>query len=182
MQSRMSLPLWQLERNYISSAPGQHIRNPDPRAMPNTHDEESRAASDSDGAEAVLYPEGNVIAIVDKVDELEPLIELLTSSGFLASEIQVAYGTSAAETLRANTGRKGLAGLAMRLAESIGIPNDETAVKNRYARALGDCHFVVMILTPTEERKALAAKLLEEHGGTFVNYLGRYTIELLNRN
>jgi hypothetical protein len=182
MQSRMSLPLGQFERDYISCGTRPHVRNPNPQAMTSTHDEESRPISDSDGEQAVLYPEGNVIAIVDNVDELEPLVELLTSSGFLASEIQVAYGRSAAETLRANTGRKGFAGLAMRLAESIGIPNDETAVKNRYARALADCHYVVMILAPTEERKALAARLLEEHGGTFVNYLGRYTIERLNRS
>jgi hypothetical protein len=150
--------------------------------MSSSHDKEPRSSSDSDIEETVLYPEGNVLAIVDKVDELEPLIESLTTGGFLSSEIQVTYGRSAAETLRANTGRKGLAGLAMRLAENIGIPNDETAVKNRYAHALADCHFVVMVLTPTEERKTLAAKLLGEHGGKFVNYLGRYTIELLNRS
>jgi hypothetical protein len=146
------------------------------------HDEESRPISASDSEEAVLYPEGNVLAIVDTVDELEQLIESLTTGGFLTSEVQVAHGRSAAETLRASSGRRGVAGLAMRLAESIGMPNDETAVKNRYAHALADCHFVVMILTPTEERKALAAKLLREHGGKFVNYLGRYTIEPLNRN
>lgn len=169
-------------RHYITVITRPHTPNPNPRAMSGTHDQESRTVGESDREETVLYPEGNVLAIVDEVDELEPLIESLRSGGFLASEIQVAYGRSAAETLRANTGRKGLAGLAMRLAESIGIPNDETAVKNRYASALADCHFVVMILTPTEERKALAARLLRQHSGKFVNYLGRYTIELLNRD
>jgi threonine dehydratase len=66
---------------------------------------------------------------------------------------------------------------AMRLVASIGMPDDETAVKNRYAHALADGRILVLVEASTDERKELAAKLLREHGGKFVNFLERYTIE-----
>jgi hypothetical protein len=65
----------------------------------------------------------------------------------------------------------------MRLVASIGMPDDETAVKNRYAHALADGRILVLVEASTDERKELAAKLLREHGGKFVNFLGLYTIE-----
>ena len=123
------------------------------------------------------YPENNVVAVIDTLEELEELIESLTRGGFLRSEIQVLYGQAAAEKLQASTGRSGLTGLAMQLVASIGMPNDETAIKNRYAEALADGRILVSVEAPTDERKEVAAELLREHGGKFVNFLGRYTIE-----
>lgn len=147
--------------------------------MSNADKEESRTAADSDGEKSVRYPKNNVVAVIDSLDELVELVESLTSSGFLKSEIQAVHGQAAAEKLRASTGRTGLAGLAMRLIASIGMPNDETAMKDRYAQALANGRIVVLVEAPTDERKELAAKLLREHGGKFVNFLGRYTIEPL---
>jgi hypothetical protein len=141
---------------------------------------ESRAAADSKAEDSVRYPENNVVAVIDTLDEVVELVETLTGGGFLKSEIEVLYGQAAAEKLRTSTGRSGLAGLVMRLIASIGMPNDETAMKNRYAQALADGRILVLVETPTDERKELAAKLLREHGGKFVNYLGRYTIEPMN--
>jgi len=127
------------------------------------------------------YPEGRVIGIVDTVDQLQPAIEALLNTGFLRSEIEVLYGEAAAERLEASTGRTGLADLAMRLVAALGMPDDETIMKADYEQALRDGHFLVLILALTDERKNLAARLLEEHGGHFVNFLGRFTIESLVR-
>jgi hypothetical protein len=138
---------------------------------------ETHVAAESKTENAVRYPENNVVAVIDTLAELEELVESLTGGGFLKSEIQALHGQAAAEKLRASTGRSGLAGLAMRLIASIGMPNDETAMKNRYAQALADGRILVLVEASTDERKKLAAKLLREHGGKFVNFLGRYTIE-----
>lgn len=127
------------------------------------------------------YPEGNVVGILDNLDQLESAIIALTGNGFLQSEIDVACGEAAAERLAANTGRSGLADLAMRIVTALGMPDDETIVKAGYEQALRDGHFVVLALAPTEERKELAAKLLAEHGGHSVNFLGRSTIEKMMR-
>lgn len=59
------------------------------------------------------------------------------------------------------------------------MPDDKTMLKDRYEQALHDGRFVVLVQAQTEERKRLAARLLEKDGGHFVNFLGRFTIEAL---
>ena len=145
--------------------------------MSGTDKRETQEAGKSKTENAVRYPEKNVVAVIDTLEELVGLIESLTGSGFLRSEIRVLHGQAAGEKLRAHTGRSGLAGLAMQLVASIGMPNDETADKNRYAHALEEGRILVLVEAPTDARKELAAKLLREHGGKFVNFLGRYTIQ-----
>jgi hypothetical protein len=69
----------------------------------------------------------------------------------------------------------------MRLVESIGLPNDETAMKNRYADALEKGWFLIGVQAPTEEPKQRSQKFLHEHGGQFVNFLGRFTIQSMRQ-
>jgi hypothetical protein len=147
-------------------------------AKPSDHTADNRPDRDDAPAQ---YPEGNVVGIIDTLEQLEPAIEALLNNGFLRSEIEVVYGEAAAERLAASTGRTGLTDLAMRLVTALGMPDDETIVKTHYERALRDGHFVVLVLAPTEERKNLATRLLEGHGGHFVNFLGSSTIEKMVR-
>jgi len=125
----------------------------------------------------VRYPENRVVGLLATREQLESAVDALTSGGFLASEIEVIHGAAASEKLRQNTGRSGLADLAMRFAESIGMPNDETAIKNLYADGLGSGQLLLAVLAPTEERRRVAGRILEEHGGTEVRFFGQYTIE-----
>jgi hypothetical protein len=104
-------------------------------------------------------------------------VDALTGGGFLPSEIDVVYGAAAAEKLRENTGRSGLAHLAMRFSESIGLPNDETAIKNQYADGLHRGQILIAVLAPTEDRREQASRLLEENGATNARFFGQYTIE-----
>jgi hypothetical protein len=129
----------------------------------------------------VRYPEDHVLAIVDSVDEVKAAVESLTGGGFLRSEVTVLHGPAAADRLGAGTGRTGLADLAMRLVASIGLPNDETSVKEAYETALRDGRFVVLVLAPTEERKTVAGQVLRAHGGRFVNFMGHFLIEDMPR-
>ncbi len=125
----------------------------------------------------VRYPENRVVGLLDTREQLESAVEALTSGGFLPSEIEVIHGAAASEKLRENTGRSGLSHLVMRFAESIGIPNDETVIKNQYADGLGMGQLLLTVLAPTEERRQVAGRVLEQHGGTSVRFFGRYTIE-----
>ena len=142
-----------------------HIENPAGDARENAKDKEVR------------YPENRVVGLLDTTEQLESAVEALTSGGFLPSEIECIHGAAASEKLRANTGRSGLAHLAMRLAESIGMPNDETAIKNQYADGLGNGQLLLAVLAPSEERRRVAVRILEKHGGTNVRFFGQYTIE-----
>jgi hypothetical protein len=127
------------------------------------------------------YPEDHVLSIVDTVDDVHAAVAALTGGGFLRSEITLLHGPAAADRLGATTGRTGLADLAMRLVASIGLPNDETNVKDAYEKALRDGKFVVLVAAPTEERKALAGQVLRAHGGRFINFMGHFLIEDMPR-
>jgi hypothetical protein len=121
------------------------------------------------------------VATVGTPEQLASIVGALTGNGFLESEVGVGCGSEAAERLKAATGRSGLPGLAIRLAERLGVSDDEMMVKRRYEQALRDGQYVVSVHTPADERKQLAARILEEHGASFVNFLGRYAIETMDR-
>lgn len=131
--------------------------------------------------EPLRYPDNTVVGVIESVKQLEDAVTALERGGFLESEIQVVHGQAAAARLSKATGRKGLTGLAMRLVASIGLPDDETAMKNHYAEALENGWFLGTVPAPTKERQQLASKQLHEHGGKFVNFLGRFTIEPMRR-
>jgi len=124
----------------------------------------------------IRYPTDHVLGVLDAEAQLTSAIQALRSGGFLESELQVATGQAAADRLDASAGRGGLAGLAIRIAESLGIENDEMSLKSRYEEAMRDGHFVLAVAAPTKERKDLAAELLREHGAHTVASFGRFTI------
>jgi hypothetical protein len=134
-------------------------------------------ALDDGTSKEVRYPENHVVGLLDTMEQVESAVTALTTGGFLLSEIQLVHGAAAAEKLRQNTGRSGLAHLAMRFAEFIGIPTDETAIKNQYADGLGKGQLLLMVLAPTEERRRAAGRILEAHGGTNIRFFGQYTIQ-----
>ncbi len=143
-------------------------------------DRDATQESPSTRAESVRYPTNHVIAVVDTSGQLRSVARALTEGGFLDSEIEVTCGQAAADALDASTGRTGLAHLAIRLAERLGISNDEMAVKERYEQALRDGRFVVTVVAPTDERKNRAGQILRDHGAHFVNFMGRYSMEILH--
>jgi hypothetical protein len=127
----------------------------------------------------IRYPENRVLGIIDTADKARAAVEALTSTGFLGSEVEVLCGQPAARALRESTGRTGIADLAMRLTAAIGLPNDETALKNRYADAIHDGRFLVAVLGPTDERKALATRVLQDHGAAAIHFFNQLTIETM---
>ncbi len=127
------------------------------------------------------YPTNHVLAVIDGVEELEVAAKALEDGGFLDSEIEIIHGPAAADMLHENTGRTGLAHLAIRLAERIGVADEEMELKDGYEQALREGRFAVAVLTPTEDRKSKAAQILRDHGAHFVNFLGRFSIEALHR-
>lgn len=126
------------------------------------------------------YPEGRVLAIVETTDQLCDAVKGLIDSRFLASEIEIVHGATAADKLAEGTGRGGLANIAMRLASKIGLPNDEMAMRRRYEEAMRDGHFVVAVTTPTDDRKVLASQVIHDNGGTFIHYFGQRTFEVMS--
>ena len=127
------------------------------------------------------YPTNHVLAVVDGVEPVEEAAQALKDGGFLDSEIEIIHGPTAADILAENTGRTGIAHLAIRLAERIGVADEEMELKDRYEQALREGRFAISVLAPTEDRKNTAAQILRDHGAHFVNFLGRFSIEALHR-
>jgi hypothetical protein len=145
------------------------------------HDEDPSVRATETSEPIVRYPENHVLAIVDSEPQLESVVQALESSGFLDTEVSIACGQSAADLLNAHTGRRGLTDLVIRVANRLGLQNEESETKDRYETALRDGQFVLAVLAPTDARKELAAQLLTSHGAHFVNFLGRFSIERLSR-
>jgi hypothetical protein len=129
----------------------------------------------------IRYPTNHVVAVIDKEVPLAAAVESLTSGGFLESEIHVTCGTTEADRLRASTGRGGLAHVAIRIAQQLGLEDDEMALKTTYEQAMRDGGYVVRVAAPTDERKERAADVLRKHGAHTINFLGRFTVEGMDR-
>jgi hypothetical protein len=54
-------------------------------------------------------------------------------------------------------------------------------LKDRYEQALREGRYAISVLAPTEDRKNEAGQILRDHGASFVNFLGRFSIEALHR-
>jgi hypothetical protein len=134
-----------------------------------------------DELEPPQYPTNHVVGILDTQDQTACAVDGLVNGGFLESEIQIRRGAEEADRLDATTGHRGLADLFIRLFQRIGVENADIEMKEHYEKALRDGRTVISVLAPTEERKNLAAQLLEQCGGHFINFLGQLHVERIAR-
>jgi len=132
----------------------------------------SGAAGDQ-SPEQIKYPVNHIVGIINGDTEAARAVKALRAGGFLDSEVHVAAGQAEADALHAQTGRGGLADLAIRFAEFLGVSDDEMETKALYEQAMRDGRFVFVIDTPSEVRRNEAAKILRDHGAHTVNYMGR---------
>ena len=135
------------------------------------------AMSNTQSPEKIRYPENRLLGILDTTQQVTKAVSALRSGGFFESEIEIVCGKEAGERLRATTGRDGLMNVAMRIVSSLGMPDDETQMKDRYADALVAGRFLVMVKIATDDRKAEATRILKTNGGQFINFLGKFVIE-----
>ena len=132
-------------------------------------------------AGAVQYPTNHVVAIFDTTEETSRALDALLGGGFLETEVDVNRGGGDADRLASGTGRRGLQDWFIRLTGSVGLKNAETEMKERYEQALRENRTVIAVLTPTEERKAVASDVLRQCGGRFINFFGPLNVERIMR-
>jgi hypothetical protein len=149
-------------------------------SSPHAHGEPEPVAAAS-AAQPIRYPTNHVLGVIDTNEQLQPALAALEAGGFMQSELGVRYGEAMADAVAATSGRTGLSDLAMRFTDWIGLSNDEMEVKNRYEAALRDGHYVISVAAGTDERRDVAARILSDHGGHFVNFLGRHTMQVMVR-
>lgn len=134
---------------------------------------------DGHASEPVRYPANHVVGIIDSPEQVNAIVPELLANGFMESEVHVHCGAERAEAVNASTGRKGLANLMIRIAERLGIEDIEMERKEKYEQAMRDGRYVILIATPTTERKDRAAELMTQHGAHSMSFHGRFTIETI---
>jgi hypothetical protein len=130
----------------------------------------------SDEKETIPYPTNHVVGIIARTS-VEAVLSDLRSQNFTDADVHVQQGTEVADRLAASSGHSGILGAILRIADHLGIREDELEEKHRYEEALRDGDAVVLVYTPEEDRKDRAGKILNAHGAHFINFLGRYTSE-----
>jgi hypothetical protein len=140
---------------------------------------EKQAAVADPHAVSVQYHENHVIGVLDTPEAAEAAVRELTSGGFLESEVTLTCGVERADLLRASSGRSGITGRILRVVDRFGAGGEEMDARHQYEQALREGRLNVLVLAPTEERKRLAAEILRQHGGHFINFFGRLAIEKL---
>jgi hypothetical protein len=132
-------------------------------------------------SEPVTYPTNRVLGILDNPQQTSCAMDGLVGGGFLESEVDVGHGVEEADRVEAGTGRRGAQDWFIRFFERLGLKNAEIEMKDRYEEALRDGRTVIAVLTPTEDRKDLAARILQQCGARFINYYGQFSVERIAR-
>ena len=104
------------------------------------------------------------------------MVQALTEDRFAEADVLVTSGPAAADAMHATTGRRGLMNAVLRVAERLGVADEEMELKARYEQALKDGRFVVAVPAPTDDRERRAAHLLRKEGGRGVRFMGRFSI------
>ncbi|HEX3158501.1 MAG TPA: hypothetical protein VHQ45_08280 [Gemmatimonadaceae bacterium] len=141
--------------------------------------EDAPAASGAQNVEHEIsgYPVNHIAAVIDTHDRAMSAVEALKADAFPTTGIHVLAGADAAAALDATSGRTGLAGLAVRIAERLGVENDEMMLKEWYEQQLRDGHYLLLVDAEDDARKERASQILIAHGAHGVSYLGRLTME-----
>ena len=116
----------------------------------------------------------HVLAIIDTATEIGCALDDLVEGGFRESEVVLARGTE-------DAGPGGIGELLVRLAQGLGQRHAGAEMRQRYDEALREGGAVLAVLTTTEERKKLAARILHECGAHFINLFGPSSIERIAR-
>ena len=135
--------------------------------------------SNADNNEPTDYPTNHVVGVLDTAQQVRALVPDLIATGFSDAHIEVHTGAGSAEALEESTGRSGLANLAIRIAETLGIENNEMEQKDLYEQAMRDGKFVVLVAAADEEQKDRAAAAFDRHHAHTVSFHGRFAIEEL---
>jgi hypothetical protein len=146
---------------------------------PSREDALQPASEDDRGP--IEYPTNHVVALLDTSAQTQCAIDALLAGGFLESEIKMGRGAEEADRVEAGTGRGGFQDWMIRLFQSVGLRNAETEMRDHYEQALRDGHTVVAVLAPTEERKDLAAQMIRDCGGHFINFFGQLNVQRITR-
>jgi hypothetical protein len=126
--------------------------------------------------EFLKYPAGNVIALMTDGDAVAGVLDDLTRAGFPRDKMYVLAGPAGAERLDVTGQHHGLRGRVYRTLSQVGDEHEELVRAGNHLQAGG----LVVRVPADKDEKAVAARILGEHGAVHIVYMGKATYETLD--
>lgn len=124
----------------------------------------------------LLYPAGAVIALMTDADAVSSAMDDLTGAGFPRDEMYVLVGPAGAERLDVTGRHHGLLGRIYRILGHLGDDHEELSRAVNHLRGGG----LALRFPASGDEKAVAARILREHGARHAVYMGKTTFESLD--
>ena len=134
-----------------------------------------KGATDYEDQGDLKNPVNQVVAILPREAELPTIIADLHKAGFESDAIGVLSGREDAHKLDAASGREGWLAKLAQIGPEFG-DLDAGHMKD-YAAALQHNETVIAVVATTGRKRREIADLLKQHGATFVNSYGMFSIE-----
>lgn len=123
----------------------------------------------------LAYPANRVVGIIADPDRLQAALDALSSSGFDVNKIDVICGEQGSHRIEQGTSSSRL-GKLLRTVHTLSKGKGHV---NQYEKALLTGHYLISVPAQGPGAKTQIRALLKSHGGYFINYYGRRTVEPL---
>jgi len=131
------------------------------------------------GGRSVGTAIGRLIAVFDTEPEAEAARAALTAAGIDPAGIEIFAGTESASSFDASGRRRGLVGRLYRVIEFSWA--DQAPDFAWYEAALREGRLVMSVSVRGQRHVAHVARIVEEHGGHFINHFGWFETQELAR-
>lgn len=122
------------------------------------------------------YPTNQLFSIIDNPADAEQALRGLAEVG-LAEDTQLFHGEDGAHRIDASGAQHGPLAQLRRRRQSISLDGQHAAL---YEQAVRQGHCVIAVHSTDSERREEARQILKTHGGHFINFYGRFTIQKLD--
>jgi hypothetical protein len=136
----------------------------------------TRTASPAHTGSDIRYPRDRIIAVVDTRQHLRAMLVSLLQPGVQNEDIATLDARDT-DRMRATTGHAAPVSWFVRLAQRLGLKDDELEVKERYEEELRAGRLTVAVRATDSSLRARVIRILQPNGGHFIHSFGRYTIE-----
>jgi hypothetical protein len=129
------------------------------------------------GGEFISYPTNRVVGTIDNPADAQDALVALVEAGCKPEEIEVLYGEEGMHRLDP-TGEEH--GLLARFQRAVLAYHSEYKYIKHHEDDIRAGRFVIMVLAEEPERRERVAEILQAHGGHFLVFFGRWTMQLLD--
>lgn len=121
------------------------------------------------------HPTNRVLAVFDTPDHARAAVADLNAAGFAPADIGLLSGPDDARRIEGASGGQGF--FAQLAGGALGLGDEEEGQIARYRQALLDGGATLGVKVKDQGTRDRAQQILTRHGGHFINFYGRFTVE-----